>query len=290
MGIVGRRRPQKRGGIPPNAPLPRVAANRSPVVRRRPRPEDARGAETVVIFPDTFTNFFDPRVGRAAVASSKRWATASKCRPAVVLRLTWLSTGQLGMAGVSCAAACDCWPPAGDNGVPIVGLEPSCTGAAGAPLRLLRATHRRCGSLTRTFAEMVTHPCAMDAVRAGRAARRDEPVAPCALPPIRGARSTPTAPCSARSACPPTSLDAGCCGSAGTSASKRSLRGVHGRRSGAASRGAGTDERTEVLADGFKLPDQIRQGTTRRPLHLAELAAQQWGLDVDGAPSTSSAE
>jgi len=78
-------------------------------------------------------------------------------------------------------------------------------------------------------------------------------------------------------------LDAGCCGLAGNFGFEKGHYGVSmaaGERALLpAVRAAG--EHTEVLADGFSCRTQIRQATLRRPLHLAELAAQQWGLDLD---------
>ena len=75
-------------------------------------------------------------------------------------------------------------------------------------------------------------------------------------------------------------LDAGCCGLAGNFGFEKGHYGVSmacaERGMLPAVRGAGED--VDVLADGFSCRTQLRQATTRRPVHLAELVADIWGL------------
>src|SRR5262249_54210431 len=57
------------------------------------------GGRRVVLFPDTFTRYFDPQVAVAAVRVLRAAGYAVELPPRpVCCGLTWVSTGQLGMA------------------------------------------------------------------------------------------------------------------------------------------------------------------------------------------------
>lgn len=93
---------------------------------RRPQGTGERGQ--VVLWPDTFTNHFDPEIARAAVTVLE----AAGFRVIVPRRelccgLTWISTGQLGVAKAVAARTVRALAPAVRRGIPVVGLEPSCT-------------------------------------------------------------------------------------------------------------------------------------------------------------------
>ncbi len=91
--------------------------------------------DPVVLWVDTFTEYFDPGVGRAAIAVLEHlgFRVAIPAEP-VCCGLTWLSTGQLAGARRQllrsltaideAAARLDATAP---HRVPVVGLEPSCT-------------------------------------------------------------------------------------------------------------------------------------------------------------------
>jgi FAD/FMN-containing dehydrogenase/Fe-S oxidoreductase len=86
----------------------------------------ARGP--VLLWVDTFTNAFAPQVGRAAV----RVLEAAGYEVAVTERnvccgLTWISTGQLDGARRQLRRTLRELRPALEAGIPVVGLEPSCT-------------------------------------------------------------------------------------------------------------------------------------------------------------------
>ncbi|MBO0805346.1 MAG: 4Fe-4S dicluster domain-containing protein, partial [Nocardiopsaceae bacterium] len=86
--------------------------------------------KSVMLFIDTFTNAFSPEVGQAAVrvleaaGYSVRVTTGQVC-----CGLTWISTGQLDGARRQLRRTLKALRPALDAGLPIVGLEPSCTAA-----------------------------------------------------------------------------------------------------------------------------------------------------------------
>lgn len=110
------------GGIDPRRPLPPFARRtfRQWFAEHRP----PISGSPVVLWVDTFTNHFTPQVGIAAVRVLERaGCSVTLSADGLCCGLTWISTGQLDAArrilGRSIAAL-----PAG---VPVVGLEPSCT-------------------------------------------------------------------------------------------------------------------------------------------------------------------
>jgi FAD/FMN-containing dehydrogenase/Fe-S oxidoreductase len=84
----------------------------------------------VLLWVDTFTNAFSPQVAEAAVRvlESAGYSIQLTERTACC-GLTWISTGQLDGARRQLRRALDQLEPALEAGLPIVGLEPSCTAA-----------------------------------------------------------------------------------------------------------------------------------------------------------------
>ncbi|MCW8378201.1 FAD-binding and (Fe-S)-binding domain-containing protein [Streptomyces justiciae] len=90
-----------------------------------PYGDGARGS--VLLWPDTFTNHFHPHVGRAAVALLEHagWRVELPTEP-LCCGLTWISTGQLGVAErVLGRTVRQLAPHVRDGGLVVV-LEPSC--------------------------------------------------------------------------------------------------------------------------------------------------------------------
>ena len=111
----------QRRGIPPFAPrsLSRWARDRAPVER-----------PDVVVWADSFTEHFATGPGRAAVTLLER----AGLQVAVVgedacCALTWISTGQLDAARKILGRTLDVLHPYVADGIPVVGLEPSCLAA-----------------------------------------------------------------------------------------------------------------------------------------------------------------
>ncbi len=95
---------------------------------RRP-PRDTPGSRgRVLLWPDTFTNTFAPHVGQAAVAvlEDAGWEVTMPSEP-VCCGLTWISTGQLGVAKRVLRRTVETLAPHVRDGGLVVGLEPSCT-------------------------------------------------------------------------------------------------------------------------------------------------------------------
>jgi FAD/FMN-containing dehydrogenase/Fe-S oxidoreductase len=133
------------GGIDRRRPLPRFASRtfrrwfveRSEVVGRGVGPG-------VLLWIDTFTNHFSPEVGRAAVQvlESAGYAVRIVDEP-VCCGLTWISTGQLDEARKQLERTLTALEPAIADGLPIVGLEPSCTAVLRSDLAELLPTDPR---------------------------------------------------------------------------------------------------------------------------------------------------
>jgi FAD/FMN-containing dehydrogenase/Fe-S oxidoreductase len=228
-----------------------------------------------VLWPDTFTEHLDPGRGMAAVAVFEAAGLAVRLpRQAVCCGLTWMSTGQIGIARRVLRRSLRVIAPHLAAGRPIVGLEPSCA-----------ATLRHDGP-----ALLPEDPLAIAASRSVRSfAESLTELAPDWRPPSVGGRALVQVHCHQHAVMgfgPDLAMlaaagveavvpDSGCCGMAG----HFGFEPGHVELSKAAAervllpavRAASAE--TTILADGFSCATQIRQGTGRRPRHLAELLA-----------------
>ncbi|MGE7434471.1 FAD-binding and (Fe-S)-binding domain-containing protein [Kitasatospora sp. NPDC001175] len=227
-----------------------------------------RGAAPVLLWPDTFSNLLDPEPAKAAVEVLEHLGFAVRLpQGPVCCGLTWVSTGQLGVARQVMRRSLRALPP----GLPVIGLEPSCTAALREELpRLIGRAAGDVPGRVRTLAEFLDQSgvelpalrpplqgltqvhCHQHAVLGTAADRRIEAR-------IGLANQVP---------------DSGCCGLAGNFGFERG----HYEVSVAAAervllpavRAAGPD--TVLLADGFSCRTQIAQlAGGRRAIHLAEL-------------------
>ncbi|WP_024475893.1 FAD-binding and (Fe-S)-binding domain-containing protein, partial [Arthrobacter sp. CAL618] len=83
----------------------------------------------VLLWADSFTNNFSPEVGQAAVRVLEAAGYQVRIPDApVCCGLTWISTGQLDSARKILRSSVTVLGASVDQGIPIVGLEPSCTG------------------------------------------------------------------------------------------------------------------------------------------------------------------
>jgi Fe-S oxidoreductase len=261
--------------VPPFAPEPFTAWFVARGSEGSGTSTDKRGDKggKVLLWPDTFTNYLAPEVGRAAVEvlEAAGYEVVLPDR-GVCCGLTWVSTGQLGMAERIMTRSLKILAPHLAAGTPIVGLEPSCTAALRQDLPGLLPANPLAASLassTQTFSEFLskadwkppyvggsalvqTH-CHQHAVLGFDADRQL----------MKAAGITAEIP------------DAGCCGLAGNFGFERdhyALSKTIGERAllPAVRKASPT---TPVLADGFSCRTQITHGTTRHPLHLAQLLA-----------------
>ncbi|TAM88559.1 MAG: FAD-binding oxidoreductase, partial [Jatrophihabitans sp.] len=116
---------KRAGGIDPRRPLPQFARE---TFRRWFAHRTPAAGTPVLLWADTFTNAFSPAVGQAAVRVLEHAGYSVRILDKqVCCGLTWISTGQLDGARRQLRRALDALGPALDAGLPIVGLEPSCT-------------------------------------------------------------------------------------------------------------------------------------------------------------------
>jgi FAD/FMN-containing dehydrogenase/Fe-S oxidoreductase len=242
----------------------------------------------VYLWVDTFTNAFSPEVGRAAVAVLE--AAGYEVRVAgqnVCCGLTWISTGQLDGARRQLRRTLGALAPALDAGIPVVGLEPSCTAALRRDAAELLPGEPRAAALggaVKTLAELLT---------------ATEGWTPPDLSDISGSRAAVAQPHCHQHAVLGWDADAallraagatvnavgGCCGLAGNFGVERGhydvsvsvaqtalLPAVLKAAAGSAEAGDGAPT---VLADGFSCRTQLDHLTGVQGTHLAELLASR---------------
>ena len=111
----------------------------------------------VLLWADTFTNYFSPEIGQAAVRVLER-AGYEVLVPdeRLCCGLTWISTGQLDTARGILGRTVDALAAYADAGVPVLGLEPSCTAVLRSDaLELLGGKALPVAQSTRTLAELL---------------------------------------------------------------------------------------------------------------------------------------
>ncbi len=240
---------------------------------RRPGP----GSQTrpAVLFIDSFTNHFCPEVGLAALAVLRDAGyDARPVKQVTCCGLTWISTGQLDAAKRYLTATLETLAPFARHGIPIVGLEPSCTAVLRHDaLELLGTdTARSVAAATMTLAELLT-------------------ATPGWRPPDLSGLSVVAQPHCHHHAIMTWSADeallaqagadvlrlGGCCGLAGNFGVEAGHYevsvAVAEQRLLPAVREAPDD--AVILADGFSCRTQLADLSDRRGLHLAQLLAKQ---------------
>jgi len=270
---------KKLGGITPERSIPPIA--RLPfTASRRTSPLGSRGR--VLLWPDTFTNHFDPSIAVDAVAVLEKLGYSVELPPrAVCCGLTWTSTGQVETAQKVLRRSLRTIAPWLSEGIPVIGLEPSCTAALKADGPELLPDEPLAASLStgvRTFAEVLAEHA--DELR-------DAVVTP-------GGRALVQVHCHQHAEIGTDAdatvmtalgidaevLDSGCCGLAGNFGFEKGHYEVSmacaERVLLPAVRAADAD--VAVLADGFSCRTQLRQAGTREPVHLAQMAATALGL------------
>jgi Fe-S oxidoreductase len=119
----------------------------------------ASARRPVFLWVDTFTNAFSPQVGQAAVAVLEAAGyEVLITKGNACCGLTWISTGQLDGARRQLRRTLRALQPALDAGIPVIGLEPSCTAALRHDAGALLPGDRRAAALAgavKTLAELL---------------------------------------------------------------------------------------------------------------------------------------
>ena len=274
-------------GVAPEREAPRFA-RRTFQQRWQRRDRASTGSEqppapgdpdAVLLWPDTFTNHFDPQIADAAVRVLERAGlrVAVPDQP-VCCGLTWISTGQLRTARRVLRRTFHVLRPWIEAGTPVVGLEPSCTAVFRSDLRELLPNDEdanRLESQVTTLAEaLARHGAAGWAEgRAGDTAGGSHALVQqhCHQHAVLG--FGPDAEVLRGAGVRPEVLDSGCCGVAGNFGFERGHYDVSMACGEHALLPAVRDADPDslVVADGFSCRTQIAHGTERRAQHLAEV-------------------
>ncbi len=258
---------KKLAGIHPDRRLPSFAAS---TFRDGFRPP--AGSPTVLLWPDTFTNFFQPEIARAAVrvleAAGHRVAIP---RRALCCGRPLYDFGMLDLARRQLRQILESLRPEIAAGLPVVGLEPSCVAVFRDEMVNLfpeNEAARRLSAQTFTLAEFLLR----DGVsRLPRVTGRAIVQGHCHHHAVMGMAADREL--LAKLGTDFEVLDSGCCGMAGAFGFEANHYGVSlacaERVLLPAVRAAGPD--ALILADGFSCREQIAQGTGHRALHLAEV-------------------
>ena len=254
--------------------------------------DNGTGARTpVLLWVDTFTNAFAPQVGRAAVEVLEAAGYQVRITERnVCCGLTWISTGQLDGARRQLRRTLRELGPALDAGIPIVGLEPSCTAALRADAAELLPGDARAealGAAVKTLAELLrdtdgwTPPDLSDVTGVAQPHCHQHAVlgwhADAAILADAGAKLHAVG---------------GCCGLAGNFGVERGHYDVSVAVAETAllpavraAAGKAADGATvTVLADGFSCRTQLDQLADVHSTHLAELLAARLRAAQPGQP------
>jgi FAD/FMN-containing dehydrogenase/Fe-S oxidoreductase len=284
---------KRAGGIDERRELPRFAPERFTRWYTRRGQTAKGGTEPVLLWPDTFTNNFHPEVGQAAVTvledAGFRVELPSKT---LCCGLTWISTGQLGVARRVLDRTMAALRPALQAGRRIVVLEPSCAAVFRSDAAELTGSDdaRLLARQTRTLAELLSEagwrPGAQNPGGLHPGARRAIAQVHCHQHAILGFDRDLDLlrDCGVDVDV----LDSGCCGLAGNFGFER---GHYDVSAACAEHGlwpavAGADSDTAILADGFSCRIQIQAGHLgREGVHLSQLLAGMLG----GSPQRTDA-
>ena len=281
-GIDGRRAIPKIAPRPFTRPDVRKATFTTPDVMKVAFLTSEEPQRRVLLWPDTFTNHFDPAVATAAVGVLESLGYTVELPPRTVCcGLTWTSTGQVDAARRVLRRSLRTIEPWLAAGVPVVGLEPSCTAALradGVELLPDEPLAAKLATGVRTFAEVLAEHADELRERAAGPAQRALVQVHCHQHAELGVDADRAA--LAALGVEAEVLDSGCCGLAGNFGFEQGHYDVSmacaERVLLPAVRAAAPD--VEVLADGFSCRTQLRQAGTREPVHLAQLAAVALGL------------
>jgi Fe-S oxidoreductase len=243
--------------------------------------DDADSRKTVVLWPDTFTNFSADAPGKAAIDVLEAMGyRVLMPMDNVCCGLTWHSTGQLDMTRKVLSSTLDVMEPLLAAGYPIIGLEPSCTVMLQHEIIELLPDDpraRRVTELTTTLGAFAAAHLDQNGTWPFRNLSADDGPTEavcqvhCHQKSMQG--YGPELRVLAKLGVDTTVVGGGCCGLAGNwgfEPGHFDISQTLGEKElFPAIRGAADD--TIVLADGFSCRTQIAQGTGADGVHLAQV-------------------
>ncbi len=260
------------GGIAPERDTPSFAEQtfRS-WFRRHPRPDG--GGQRVLLWPDTFTNFLQPRIPRAAVEVLEAHGFRVDIpRRVLCCGRPLYDYGMLDLASRQLRQILGTLRDEIDAGIPIVGLEPSCVATFRDELVNLfphDARAKRLSEQVVTLSELLAREG--ESLRLPRLERKAIVQAHCHHRSVLGFDVEQNL--LRRLGLDLSVPNSGCCGMAGSFGFEKDKYDVSiacGERALLpAVRASGAD--TLLIADGFSCREQILQTTGRRALHFAEV-------------------
>ncbi len=265
------------GGIAPQRRIPRYA--RQSFVQWFRRRGERKDGEPVMLWPDTFNNFFRPQTAIVATRLLEVLGYSVTIPDQILCcgrpLYDW---GMLDRAKRLWERTFAALMPAMKAGMPIVGLEPACVSAFRDELPSLFLGHEHAERLSRQTLFLTEF---LDRhVPHQRLARRSGS----ALVQLHCHQHAVLSPEAERHVLDQLGLDyqimnSGCCGMAGSFGFEREKYEVS---IAAAERAMlplirNADDDTVILANGFSCREQIEQCTGRKTLHLAELIANTLG-------------
>lgn len=279
---------KKLGGIEPRRDLPAFAP-RTLVAWNRKRkkvnsePSESVDKDTVVIWPDTFTNFASTGSGEAAIQVLEAMGYRVLIPMGnVCCGLTWHSTGQLDMAIKSLRETLNNISGLLEEGYPIISLEPSCTAMLkDESIELLPNDEfaHKLSNQTISFGTFVANHMNDNRIWPFEALSDDKSTTAicqihCHQKATIGYSDEVTV--MKKLGIEPDLVGGGCCGLAGNWGFEpghyEMSQTLAERELFPKIRSATKD--TFVVADGFSCRTQIKEGTSAEPLHLAQILRQ----------------
>ena len=239
----------------------------------------SEGRPQVLLWADSFTNNFSPEVGKAAVRvlEDAGYEVRIPQKP-VCCGLTWISTGQLDSARKILRTSVGTLKEYVEQGIPVVGIEPSCTGVLRSDsIELLgRSEAGQVAAATHTLAELL-------AKTPGYEPPSLEGTTVVAQPHCHHHAVMGWSPDAALLEGAGATLQklGGCCGLAGNFGVERGHYeisvAVAEQQLLPAVRAAAAD--AVVLADGYSCRTQLEDLSERKGIHLAQLLDQRRDAD-----------
>ena len=146
---------RERGGVPASS-TPASSMTASPILSG---PRDPSGRPYALVWADSFSQTLDDAGARAVVDVLEANGFAPIVAPDACCGLTWITTGQLTGAKKHLSSLLGVLAPFAVSGIPIVGVEPSCTAVLRDDLLDLLPEDPRSAlvsSATRTLAEVLS--------------------------------------------------------------------------------------------------------------------------------------